>query len=212
MKKIAFKIVAFLLMSGSLLIGCVGRFEEAKNLAPSGGIENRNAVAVAQPNEDMYKTVDISLTIMNSSVSQFEPIFLKFELHNNLERSVILDLGEDRIGAFLFTIVQADGKEIRLLSYSSEGISSLGEISIRPGTSYTQEVLLNRWFIPTNTGQFFLKTRLANPVKDEKHTIMPGPSIPDVQFEIQPRSESRLKKICSALAQKVLESSNYEEY
>jgi hypothetical protein len=191
-----------------VLGGCSARGE----LAPSAVNKSDGQSKASPPKDDATQItkIDVSYSLAKSQVTLHEPVILTFTVKNSLTQAVNLDLGADRKQNFIFTIKQPDGTTIQLPQLRREGISRMGRLSVDPGKTYTQEILLNEWYEFPMIGKYELSARLAKPMQNSE-----GASIEPAEFhstlDIQPRNAERLEQIAAGLADQVSASSSYEE-
>lgn len=183
-----------LLASTLLFAACAVRTEE---------VQARNA-------SSSETGVKISYSLPSTQLSLHEPISINFEINNESKQIVRLDLGQDRKGGFLITVTSPDGTTSHLPQYKHEGISRYGTVSVQPGETFSQRLLLNEWYDHFNSpGRYKLEARLIT-------TIAVGNSfqLQDSGFKgeipIAPRDAAQLKRFCEELATQVATAPNPE--
>jgi len=154
--------------------------------------------------------IDVSYSFARSEVTLHEPVMLNFTVKNHLAQAVNLDLGADRKRNFIFTIKQPDGKTIQLPQLRREGTSRIGRVTVDPGQTYTQEILLNEWYEFPISGKYELSARLAKPIQNSAGAIN-EPAEFHATLDVQPRDAEHLEQIAAGLAKQVTASSSYEE-
>jgi hypothetical protein len=132
-------------------------------------------------------------------LSLHEPIIINFQIKNEGRQVVSLDLGQDTKGGFLFTVTSPDGTALHLPQYRHEGISQYGSVSVQPGESFSQTLILNEWHddfkIP---GKYKLEARLTTPILVGE-TLQRRDSGFIGEISITPRDPARLNKVCAEL-------------
>ena len=84
-----------------------------------------------------------------SGAGLFDPLYAIFSVQNNTGEVIQLDLGLDRKEAFEFSITSPDGavhQTGKLQHDPDGGFGAIGNVSIAPGQTYSQRLLLNEWY------------------------------------------------------------------
>jgi hypothetical protein len=110
------------------------------------------------------RPIEISYSLPAEQLSLHEPVVMTFSVRNATPADVHLDLGQDRKGGFLLSVTRPDGVKIELQPYSRDGISLAGRVSVGPGQSFTQNIVLNEWYDFQTPGRYLLEARLAEPI------------------------------------------------
>jgi len=147
---------------------------------------------------DEKPAVKVSYVLPSISLSLHEPVILSFEIDNESKQAITVDLGQDRKGAFLFTVTPPNGTTQRLPQYRHEGISQYGNVSVQPGEKFSQRLVLNEWYdnfkIP---GKYKLEARLTTPI------LVGEAELRDSEFKgevsMTPRDSVRLEQVCARL-------------
>lgn len=160
-------------------------------------------------NPKMINDVQVLFSPADSQVVLHEPVIVSLGIRNNLEQSISVDLGENRKAGFLFTIVFPDGREVKLPQLKSNGISSKGDFSIKPKHTYSQNLLLNQWVDFASPGKYLLRGQLANAVKTGTEEVVTTDF--STIINIESRNLNRLEEISDTLAQRIIESNNFEQ-
>jgi hypothetical protein len=188
LRQLTFAVVWIALLSS---VACASAAEPAQNLPSSPGV----AISYTSPGQQSLN----------------EPVIVAFKVTNSLSQPVMLDLGEDRKGAFSFTLIKPDGVKVELPRFAREGISRIGKISIRPGETFSQNLLLNEWYEFTQPGKYILRGTLTQPIFTASGPLNEKDKGFEKTLEIGPRDELALTKTCDSLAAKIETSSSYEE-
>ncbi len=140
----------------------------------------------AQVQDASKPGVSVSYSLPTAQVSLHEPIVINFQVDNETARVIGLDLGQDRKGEFVFTVTSPEGATLHLPQYRHNGISQYGTVSVQPGESFSQSLLLNEWYDNFNVpGKYVLGARLT-------------------------KDPARLEKVCADLAKQVETAPNPE--
>ena len=155
--------------------------------------------------------VDISYSLPKNRLTLHEPVILNFVVKNGLAQPVDVDLGADRKGNFLFTVKRPDGSTVQLPPLRREGISLTGKLTLTPGQTYAQKVLLNEWYEFPTTGRYELSARLAAPVRTQEGVSVTEPAGFHTTLEVTPRDAERLGKVAASLTEQIISAASYEE-
>ena len=156
-------------------------------------------------------TVTTSYDLAAKTITLHEPVTLIFRLSNRTSQAVKVDLGQDRKGSFSFVVTGPDGVRRKLPAYSREGIGRIGRFSIKPGETYSQNILLNEWYDFPSPGEYQLAGQLMRPITlDDGVSQETDPGF-RITLEISPRDEVALTKRCDALASLVERTNSSEE-
>lgn len=156
--------------------------------------------------------VSFNLSVASMSFSEHEPIVLEMNILNGLPRVIYLDLGQDREENVEITATLPDGKMVTSRGHTHEGISVIGVVSIQPGGTYSQRLLLNKWFDLSSKGKYLIGVNLVkSPALQGSSETVDLPIESHVEFEITDRDEKRLSKACESLASRVVNSSSFED-
>jgi hypothetical protein len=159
----------------------------------------------------MSQNIHIYLSLANSKVVLYEPIILNFVLQNDSNQNIKLDLGQNYKEGFIFTVVFPDGKVSQLPQLTRDGISTIGNVLVKPQQTYSQRILLNEWLDFDSTGSYKIEGRLAEPIKTEDGKILAINSNFNTTVNVQPENAERLKRVSAALVQSISESDNWKE-
>src|SRR5689334_14442911 len=136
----------------------------------------------------MSQAVLISYAMENSELTLNEPVIVQFHVKNPLPTPIQLDLGRDRKGNVVFTVVKPDGKVLELRQPPREGISLSGKFSIAAGESYDQNLLVNEWTDFSTPGNYALKVKLATPIQTDAGASLPTNDPGEIKLTIASRN------------------------
>lgn len=211
---------AKLLVLTVFLYGCQNSDEKAANSPRSQKQQIKNLSTQKMKvddtpnlitNDEMSQNIQVSLSLANSKVVLYEPIILNFHIQNDSNQNIKLDLGQNSKQGFIFTIVYPDGKVSQLPQLTRNGISTLGNVLVKPQQTYNQKILLNEWINFDSTGSYKIEGRLAEPIKTEDGKILVINSNFNTTVNVQPENAERLKRVSAALVQSISESDNWKE-
>lgn len=132
-----------------------------------------------------------------SGAGLFEPVYATFSVENNTTKAIQFDLGLNRKDAFEFSITSPDGAihQTGKLQHDPDGaFGAIGNVSIAPGQTYSQRLLLNEWYDFPTSGTYTVRltTNLAFQAPDP------------ITVTIGAKNEQHLRDLCSALATQAL--------
>lgn len=142
-------------------------------------------------------------SLHDSDVVLNQPVSIDLSVSNTLERDISIDLGANFKEAFIFTVESPDGSAQTLPRLQSEGIARIGNVKIESGKTYTQEVILNEWFIPTIPGEYTVKIALSEYSKN-----WPSQSS-QFGMKVKPEDTIRLNQIAKDLIDRINNSKTY---
>lgn len=170
-------------------------------LLPARGAPARTQVATG---------VTVNYVFPRQQLSLNQPVMVTFAINNQSPWPVKLDLGQDRKGGFIFDLVQPDGKKIRLPQYSANGMSELGTLSVAPGQTFSERLILNEWYQFKRPGTYWLSAGLRHGVSFEggpPEAI--GPTSSTGRIDIGPRNVEQLERVCGELSERLDQSTSY---
>lgn len=151
--------------------------------------------------------VSAAFTLRSSTVSLHEPVAINFSLSNHLGEEATLDLGYDREGNFHFAIVQPNGTSISPPPPPRhEGISLHNELTLLPGDTYTQQLILTRWFPFNRAGNYRIGVTLTAVSSKKSGAPAKLAFSKDLILKVGERDVKRLKGVCANLAKNAMSS------
>ena len=151
----------------------------------------------------------VSFLPASSVLSLREPVVLQFELHNESDGPIRTDLGQNLKGTFALSVSDPDGtitSEVSLPPVT--GLHRTGEITVMPGDTYRQELLLNEWVDFPVVGVYVVEIAMKNPIWTGNERILVESF--RTQIDILPRNEARLRETCDRLAAEIENSNSVE--
>ena len=133
-------------------------------------------------------------------LSLYQPVILYFTARNTLSEAVTLDLGWNRVGKFVVTILTPNGLTVHPVPRRRGGISRAPEVLLAPGDSYSQELLLNQWYSFDKPGNYRLDVQFVGSLHSDGERVGEGPSQREIPLGISPRNPAVLAKTCHQLA------------
>lgn len=131
--------------------------------------------------------------------TQGQPIVVRLTLENRSFEPMIIDLGYDREGAFLFKLKRPDGTLVDLPQKKvREGISRVGKFTIPSHESYSQQIILDEWYKFTEPGKYSVFLTMPKSLCVEQ----------DFEFELVPADAEWLSNACSELVDAIRQNKN----
>jgi hypothetical protein len=154
--------------------------------------------------------ITVSYLVPSTAITLHEPIVWRFQVHNASPVPVQLDLGKNRNENFIvsYTGPQGESAQARL---QKGGFGVAGMVSVAPGTTYQQDILLNQWVSFTQPGKYQIEIRLLTPPTTTQETSTVEARAFRTTIEILPPDSKHLREVCDALAQRVQDARSYQK-
>ena len=133
----------------------------------------------------------MSFTISPPIVSLHEPVYVEFSVHNGSDEPVQFDLGLKRKTAFEFTVTEPNGKTTGRLHLRQAGFGASGHVSLPPGRTYTQKLVLNEWYEFPGPGDYRVQAMLVGSSGTRSGATASSPS-QELDVHVGPRSPQHL--------------------
>ncbi len=140
----------------------------------------------------------LSLRLSEPALPLHAPVFAALEILNEGTLPASLDLGKNSKGNLRLAFILPDARTINALPYSlpPDGVFVPGVVVLRPGASYTQQLLLSEWQNFASVGKYRVLVRVEQSAGSCMGEVLSAAAA----IEILPRAESRLTEICNQLA------------
>lgn len=168
-----------------------------------------SVLVMAQANAPDEVHISYSLQDSHSTVGQ--PLILRFTIQNRTSNTVTVNLGQDRKGNFDFTVGEPGGRTVRLPRFSRDGISQIGQVSVAPKQTFSEDLILNELWQFTKVGEYTLTARMSAPVTDDEGRTVLKDSGTELHFAVEPRDIASLEQVCAHLLDKIFASKTYSE-
>lgn len=175
-------------------------------------------VVPARAQENPFK---ITFELESSTISLGEPVLVKFTVTNTSPKVVHLDLGADKIGNFMISIVGPLGPknggvragELRHTSCDlPDGSTCHTGLTVYPNDTYSVVLLLSDWkFFPwhnfdadpdTLVGAYRVAIGLNSLAQVDDDVYLIPPTL--LVFEVTPRDPAKFRARCEELVNKIL--------
>lgn len=157
-----------------------------------------NCLAARISSAEYCDRLKLSLRFSEPALPLHAPVFATLEILNEGTLPASLDLGKNSKGNLRLVFNLPDGRTINAPPYSlpPDGVFVPEVVVLRPGATYTQQLLLNEWQEFALTGRYRVLLR----IEPSPH-VCTGEEVSAVAvIEILPRDEPRLAEICNRLA------------
>ena len=164
----------------------------------------------------------VPLRVALSLDSQEIPLHALLEAHleisnEDAEHAYVVHLGLDNEGAFSLTVKKPDGTIAVFRKQSAEGFHTEGSYNIQPGKTYSQKLILNRWYEFPTPGTYNV-TVTMDAKATEGHAVGTSSSAgPDLRatvsknIVISSRDEAYLRQQCDQLLDTIRSAPSYED-
>jgi hypothetical protein len=153
--------------------------------------------------------VTVSFSLSQSSITIHEPVEVQFAVQNGGQESIHLDLGANRMEGFAFSITQPDGTTVQPSAPGEGGLTTEGEVSVLPGQTYTQNLLLNEWYDFAKPGNYKIAVKLTASIQTQSGSPVTARSSQETPLTVSARDAKRLEDVCHSLADKAIQSPDY---
>ena len=152
---------------------------------------------------DMSAFIELCCRPTSASVSLYEPVFIDCTIKNRSESAQRIDLGSDRVGAFLLSIESPAGVMLHDLRREPSGFVQSGDTEIPPYAERVERLLLQRWHSLAAEGRYTVLVALA----------LGSIRLSAAPFDIcvLPRDPARLLTICESLATSAMSPGDAEQ-
>ena len=142
----------------------------------------------------------ISLSV-EGAVHEKEPLYASWRIENRSDRSMRLNLGRDLKENLLFVMAAPNAQRLPLSLRFGEGISAIAHIVVKPGSSYSQRVLLNEWYQDWVARRHVIASHLADGALSFDDGSVPTTEPGILEVDIQPRDPRALAALCERLTE-----------
>ncbi|WP_347986710.1 hypothetical protein [Methylomonas sp. AM2-LC] len=148
-------------------------------------------------------SVKTSLTLQNPLINENEPVFLNFTITNDSNEDIEADLGFNKTGNFMFSIVEPSGSKQSDLALSQEGFGRVGKVLVSKNSSYNQQLLLNEWYQFVAPGKYIIIPKLTVTLKAKSNNSLKTSPIETLILDILPKNAEKLKTVYQELLDKI---------
>lgn len=131
-----------------------------------------------------------------------EPVILDVQLQNLLLRPVDVAFGKNYVGAFTIDIVSPDGRTTHVdpaRPRAPDELSVRGDITLNPGATYSNQLVLNEWFPFGTTGSYQITIKFSGTIKTADGARVDVPRGESKDLYVAAQSDQQLRQACSRL-------------
>jgi hypothetical protein len=150
--------------------------------------------------------ITVSYLVPSTKITLHEPVVWRFQVHNSSSVAIQLDLGKNRNENFIVSYTGPQAGAPQTVRLRKGGFGAVGLVSVAPNETYEQDMLLNQWVSFAESGKYEIEIRL---LQQESSRVEVHPF--RTTIEILPLDPTRLRDVCSGLAQKVDDASSYQK-
>ncbi len=144
------------------------------------------------------------------SVVKGQPVQIQIEIQNNESDEIVADLGLDRKSGITMTAVLPDGTQQIGRVPEHGGISRIGKVRLKPGTTYSQSVLANDWIKFEMAGTYRISVQLDRSLSlNGGGSFAADPAVFTVIIE--GASEQSLETFCKERVKGLLAATTYSD-
>lgn len=148
-----------------------------------------------------------------ATVSLHEPVVISLIINNVMSETLTIDLGLHRKGAFQIVVTSPDGERLSLspLAKVREGIAGPTSVTLEPGQSFKQLLVVNEWYEFSKPGKYRIEVELSNSPQTQAGSIVSVARKFRATVQVVARDLERLRGVCESLMRQVLSSKSYQE-
>ena len=152
----------------------------------------------------MVQRLEVSFSLEKEAISLHEPVLVRLRAENKSDHPSRLDLGFDRIGNLRFLIARHGERPVEITPRLHPGIVRVGLVTVAPGDSYTQDILLNPLYAFLAKGLYVIQVSLTTQGTAVPEGQATAYDSPKMYLRVLPRDPSQLKNVCANLEEKIM--------
>lgn len=139
---------------------------------------------------------------LQETVTLHEPVYANFSVLDKLAESLRFDLGFDRKQNFRFSITQPDGSTAELRPYLRGGLGLRGDVTLGPGETYQQSILMNELYDLSRVGDYVIAVGLVTAIGTVTGREVGPVPLTKLTLRVGERDSQRLAEVCDRLAKR----------
>lgn len=158
--------------------------------------------------EDISSMIEVNYTFLSKDITLGEPILIDFNVKNISEKTIVIDLGAQRMCNFKFEIERLENDKVVFRDANQLEIGGSGpptKVSVNPKESYSQILILNEWFQIPSKGDYKVVVELKS--KELKFIYAPKK---ELRFMIKSKNPEKLEIICEKLKNEAISQNSAE--
>jgi hypothetical protein len=155
-------------------------------------------------------TVATGYQLSAAEISLHEPVFIVFSIRNELNDNVDFDLGSNRTQNFVIAINEPNGALVtRRRPEPREGMNRVGTLTLAPGETYRQRILVNEFYQFKTPGTYRISARMIGSITTRSGVSVKPPPGKEMTLAVGPTDPEKLGRVCQQLVDSGM-SSNAE--
>jgi len=134
-----------------------------------------------------------------TSVSLGEPVVVTMTVENASSKPTAVDLGWNRVGAFMFQVLEPGGTRRQFKPTIEEGIAKNSIVRVQPNDSFEQWVVLDEWFEFRRAGNYSVSISIDTTTARRLGASLSVPGEGPQVVRVEPRNDVRLRRRCQEL-------------
>ena len=151
-----------------------------------------------------YGQIKMNCFLKEAQIFLNAPILINCILDNKSSETMSVDLGANFEEAYKLAMTLPNNKIISLPQLTAEGTAALGKFSLPPGSTYQQELLLNKWFDFTEPGHYSLFLELPSSIYAERNDAVGTSLGSTVDFDILAENRNELNALSGKLYDEIV--------
>ena len=152
----------------------------------------------------------VLFSLLSKDVTLHEPVIVDIAFDNILSEPITINLGADNKEGFRFSIKKPTSMKLDIPFRIKEGFARSGRITLQPGQTYRQRLIMNEWIIFSDLGKYELSVHLVAPVSTQKGQAVPVTRNFQAVLEVTPRDDKKLMSVCARFYGEFSASKSYE--
>ena len=148
----------------------------------------------------------VQFVLESGNITLGEPVVARMTINNDSSEDLTVDLGDDRVGNIMATVVAPDGTLRNRPQASLEGIKFAGTVKVAPRATYVTSIVLSDWFTFNQIGTYRVALGIRLGEAQSKSLVSES-----FEIVVSPRDEVVLRSRCAALVKQGLDESNSAE-
>ena len=145
-----------------------------------------------------------------SEVTLNQPVDLLLAIFNGEPQTATIDLGDDRKSKITIGVGYPSGAQTEKNITTHEGAVRGGLITLRPGETYHQHLILEDWVTLQQTGTYRIEVKLDSSIRLESGDSYHVEPI-FARVVVKPRDEQALERFCEKTLGDLLSAENYAD-
>ncbi|MCJ8268024.1 MAG: hypothetical protein MJK04_01315 [Psychrosphaera sp.] len=117
--------------------------------------------------------IEVKFTLVSSNVLQDKPVLVDFQVTNNSNNAIELDLGPQKVGFIEFDIKSTNQSDFKRYKLNFTERSLEDSCRLAPGEKCESRFTLNRWYSFKTPGTFEVRPHLNSPIVTSTEQLQP---------------------------------------